>query len=169
MPPKVPAQNPAVITESERQTWLRTGNESILLEPGKPAADAAADMIAAYERMRGDHASAQCALDETQRGHANHLVSERMRQEPRLAVTLAVYDTYRTLCGLNPNGPAASEIVLPSLPDVAAVARERLSIVQDFAICQSRGEASEDACVHQAYRTRSKRLYNQLLSSDSRN
>jgi hypothetical protein len=155
------------IAESERQAWLRTGNESILLEPGKPATDAAANMIAAYEDMRGDRVSAQCILDEGTRGQANRIVSERLRNEPRLPITLAVYDAYRTICSLNPNGPAASNITLPAMPNVSTVARERLSIVQDFAICQSQGEANEETCVSQAYKTRSKHLYNQLLSSEA--
>lgn len=161
------SKNPPEVAASEHQTWLRTGNDSILLEPGKPTSDPAADMIAAYAGMRGDHSAVRCALDEETRSEANRLVSEGMRTEPRVPVTLAVYDAYRTLCGLNPSRPAASEIILPVMPDVPAVARERLQIVQDFAICQSGGEANEDACVEQAYQKRSKHLFNQLLSDGS--
>jgi hypothetical protein len=139
-----------------------------LLEPGKPSAGSAADMIVAYERMRGDEASAQCAQDEATRTQADRLINESMYKDPRLPVTLAVYAAYRTLCGLNPNGPTAGDIVLPPMPDVPTVARERLMIMQDFAICQSSGKAKEDDCIEQAYQTRSKRLFNQLLSSDSR-
>lgn len=159
------SKNPPEVAASEHQTWLRIGNDSILLEPGKPTPDPAADMIAAYAGMRGDHAAERCALDEKARGEANRLASEGMRTGPRVPVTLAVYDAYRTLCGLNPSGPAASEIALPVMPDVPAVARERLRIAQDFAICQSM--ENEDACVEQAYRKRSKHLFNQLLSDGS--
>ena len=163
------SKNPPEVAASEHQTWLRTNNDSILLEPGKPTSDPAADMIAAYVGMRGDHSAVRCTLDEETRSEANRLVSEGIRTEPRVPVTLAAYDAYRTLCGLNPGGPAASEIALPAMPDVPTVARERLQIVQDFAICQSGGEANEDACVEQAYQKRSKDLFNQLLSSDSGN
>lgn len=162
-------KNPPDVSASERQTWLRTGNDTILLEPGRPTAEPAADMIAAYESMRGQDVAAQCAQDEGTRSKAKRHVSERLRIEPRVPVTLAVYNAYRTLCGLNTNGPSASEIVLPLMPDVPTVARERLQIVQDFAICQSTGGTDEDACVEQAYQKRSKGLFNQLLSSDSRN
>lgn len=159
------SKNPSEVSDSEHQTWLRTGNDSILLEPGKPTSDPAANMIAAYASMRGDHAAERCALDEKSRGEANRLASEGMRTEPRIPVTLAIYDAYRTICGLNPSGPAASDIVLPVMPDVPAVARERLRIVQDFTICRSM--ENKDACVEQAYRKRSKHLFNQLLSDGS--
>ncbi len=161
------SKSPPEVTASDRQTWLHTGTESILLEPRKPTLGPAADMIAAYERMRGHHASAQCAQDEPTRHKADPIVSDSMRNDPRLPVTLAAYNAFRTLCDLNPNGPTASEMALPAMPDVPTVARERLSILQDFSICQSGSEANEDACVNQAYQTRSKRLFNQLLSSDS--
>ena len=156
------------ITASDRQTWLRTATESILLEVGKPAIGPAIDMIVAYERMRGVQTSAQCAQDEATRTQAERLASDNMHKS-RLPVSLAVYDTYRTLCSLNPNGPTAGDIVLPAMPDVPTVARERLLILQDFVMCQNAGGAHEDACVEQAYKTRSKQLFNQLLTSDSRN
>lgn len=162
------SKNSPGVTDSERQTWFRTGNEPILLEPGQPAIEQAADMIAAYESMRGSHASEQCAREKANRAQADRLIRDSISKEPRLPVTLAAYDAYRTLCSLNPNGPTAGNIVLPPMPDVPTVARERLMIMQDFAICQSSGKAKEDACIEQAYQTRSKRLFNQLLSSDSR-
>lgn len=163
------AKEPPELTASDRETWLRTRNDAILLEPGEGnerAVEAAAAMLAAFATERGDQALVQCVADQRAQGQLNRLLSENHNKGRGVPISLAVYDAYRKLCNLNPDGPAASDLAIPPIPDAATVARERLMIVQDFLICQSGSEANVNDCVLRAYTARSKRLFNQLLSGD---
>ena len=164
------AKEPPKLTASDRETWLRTGNDAILLEPGEGnerAVEAAAAMLAAFATERGDQALVQCVADQRAQGQLNRLLSENHNKGRGVPISLAVYDAYRKLCGLYPDGPAARDLNIPLMPDIATVARERLKIVQDFLICQSGIETNMKDCILRAYQARAKRLFNQLLSSDS--
>lgn len=152
-------KNPRV-TPSEQETWHRAGNAAVLLEPDNaPAIAASADMIAAYANDRADDPLAQCVRDQQTEGKLDQALNEQGRQLP---ISLGVYEAYRKLCGLNPQGPSAADLALPPVPDIATVARERLLIVQDLRICESEGGVK--ACLRRAYQTRSKQIFNQLLS-----
>lgn len=152
------------IAPSEAGTWLRAGNAAMLLEPETVSAiGAAAEMVTTYFKARGDDLLARCAAD---RQASGVLAQALQQQSPKLPVSLAVYEAYRSLCGLNPDGPAARDLSLPPTPDIATVARERLMIVQDFRICESASETEIKGCIQRAYQTRSKQIYNQLLSRD---
>ena len=156
---------PDVVVDPE--LWQRVAHPAVLLDPVSvqdTAMAAASEMLEADAKGSNDHVLAQCVGDMRKTGALTTAALDIQKQsEKALAVTGAVHDALRVLCGLNKNRPPAAQLSLPAMSDVVTAARERLLIVQDLMTCEDPNKHRFIRCAYAAYKARSKALYTQLL------